>query len=206
MKCFPLFAAICAVALSAETTKTASAATITDIITFTASGFEAGAPVDPVIGSFTVTFDPTATEVVIGTSVVVNSINVAGGGTPFFLWAPSSDFGAVLTVCSSADPFPMCGVGAGENSYLIGVEHFESTPRFHNVAYGTTSNPVQVFETFYWLDIDYYRPRSWPGRRCWTSWTDLGKRWPHRLVATAEEDRLNIRHNAQVVCGQPPRQ
>jgi hypothetical protein len=148
MKCFPLFAAICAVALSAETTKTASAATITDIITFTASGFEAGAPVDPVIGSFTVTFDPTATEVVIGTSVVVNSINVAGGGTPFFLWAPSSDFGAVLTVCSSTDPFPMCGVGAGENSYLIGVEHFESTPRFHNVAYGTTSNPVQVFETF----------------------------------------------------------
>jgi hypothetical protein len=148
MKCFLWLAAICAVALSAETTKTASAATITDIITFTASGFEAGAPVDPVIGSFTVTFDPTATEVVIGTSVVVNSINVAGAGTPFFLWFPSSDFGAVLTVCSSAVSFPLCSVGAGGNGYAIGVEHFESTPRFHNVAYGSTLNPVQVFETF----------------------------------------------------------
>jgi hypothetical protein len=30
-------------------------------------------------------------------------------------------------------------------------------------------------------------------RRCWTSRPDLGERWPARLVATAEEDRLNIR-------------
>src|SRR5262249_21621696 len=33
---------------------------------------------------------------------------------------------------------------------------------------------------------------------------DLGGRWPSRLVATAAEDRLSFRHNAQVVCdGQP---
>jgi hypothetical protein len=25
-----------------------------------------------------------------------------------------------------------------------------------------------------------------------SSWPDLGERWPFRLVATAEEDRLNI--------------
>jgi hypothetical protein len=37
----------------------AYAATITDIISFTASGFGAGAPVDPVIGTFTITLDPT---------------------------------------------------------------------------------------------------------------------------------------------------
>jgi probable HAF family extracellular repeat protein len=29
-------------------------------------------------------------------------------------------------------------------------------------------------------------------RRCWPSRPDLGERWPSRLVATAEEDRLGI--------------
>src|SRR5262249_55797860 len=45
-----------------------------------------------------------------------------------------------------------------------------------------------------------------------TSRPDLGERWPSRLVATAEEDRLNIRHQStHVVCsdhalsGQPGR-
>jgi hypothetical protein len=50
MKSFPLFAAICAVALSAEATKTANAITITETINFTASGFSPFALVDPVIG------------------------------------------------------------------------------------------------------------------------------------------------------------
>src|SRR5215831_17124967 len=37
-----------------------------------------------------------------------------------------------------------------------------------------------------------YRPRS--HRRCRTCRPDLGERWLARLVATAEEDRLNISH------------
>ena len=49
MKSFSLFAAICAVALSAEATKAANAATITETINFTAGDFLFGdAPVDPV--------------------------------------------------------------------------------------------------------------------------------------------------------------
>jgi hypothetical protein len=39
-----------------------------------------------------------------------------------------------------------------------------------------------------WLE----RPR--PHRRCWPSRSDLGERWPTRLVATAEEDRLTRFH------------
>jgi hypothetical protein len=119
----------------------AYAATITDIISFTASGFEAGAPVDPVIGSFTITLDPTVDNFA-GTSVVVNSINIPGGGTPFFRYT-ANQLGGLLTVCSSADPFPMCGVGAGINSYAITMENFQSgAPTFGpltNVAYATTS-------------------------------------------------------------------
>jgi hypothetical protein len=137
----------CVLALSGGA---AYAATITDIINFTASGFEAGAPVDPVIGSFTITLDPTVDNLA-GTSVVVNSINIPGDSTPFFRYLAST-FGGRLTVCSSADPFPMCGVEAGINSYAISMENFQSgAPTFNgslsNVVYGSTSNPVQVFES-----------------------------------------------------------
>jgi hypothetical protein len=53
-----LLSAVCAVALSAGAAKTANASTITETINFTANSFPAGAPVNSVIGSFTITFDP----------------------------------------------------------------------------------------------------------------------------------------------------
>jgi hypothetical protein len=122
----------------------AYAATITDIISFTASGFGAGAPVDPVIGTFTITLDPTVDNFA-GTSVVVNSINIPGGGTPFFRYS-ASQLGGLLSVCSSASPFPQCDVGAGVNSYSITMENFQSgAPTFGpltHVAYATTSTFV----------------------------------------------------------------
>jgi hypothetical protein len=47
------------------------------------------------------------------------------------------------------------------------------------------------------------RERSRSHRRCGTSGPHLGKRWPSRLVATAEEDRLSFpsAKSAHVVCG-----
>jgi hypothetical protein len=108
-----------------------------------------------VIGSFTITLDPTVDNLA-GTSVVVNSINVPGDGTPFFRYL-TGVLGGRLTVCSSADPFPMCSVGAGINSYAISMENFQSgAPTFGNlsdVAYATTS--TFVLESSYWLDISY---------------------------------------------------
>jgi hypothetical protein len=38
-------------------------------------------------------------------------------------------------------------------------------------------------------------PAAVPHRRCRTSGPDVGKRWHSRLVATAEEDGLNIKGN-----------
>jgi hypothetical protein len=145
MKCFPVFAAICALAFGAETTKTANAATITDIITFTASDFfPPSAPVDPVTGSFTITFDPTVDNPA-GTSVVVNSINIPGGSTPFFRYF-TSQVGGLLSVCSSADPFPQCNVTSGIDSYSIQIANFQSAPTFFNLAYATTET-TSVFES-----------------------------------------------------------
>jgi hypothetical protein len=47
----------------------------------------------------------------------------------------------------------------------------------------------------------YAKQCSRPNCRFWTAGADRGVRWISRLVATAAEDRLNIRHDAQVVCG-----
>src|SRR5262245_1112470 len=81
MKSFALFAAICALALGAEAPKTASAGTITETINFTASGFHSftpgfSVPVDPVIGSFTITLDPTITT--IGTTITLKPTSSHG--------------------------------------------------------------------------------------------------------------------------------
>jgi hypothetical protein len=76
---------------------------------------------------------------------VVNSINIPGGGTPFFRYS-ASQLGGLLSVCSSASPFPQCDVGAGVNSYSITMENFQSgAPTFGpltHVAYATTSTFV----------------------------------------------------------------
>ena len=46
------------------------------------------------------------------------------------------------------------------------------------------------------------KSRHQAGRRRWPSWSDLGERWPSRLVATAAENRLNFRRNPHtLVCG-----
>ena len=81
MKAPYLITAICAVALSAEATKTANAAMITETINFTATGFLAGAPVNPVIGSFTITLDP-AVLVQRATTVAFNEVNITPSAIP----------------------------------------------------------------------------------------------------------------------------
>lgn len=65
----------------------ASAATVTDLVTFSASGFSAGAPVDPVVGSFTITFDP-AVSVTDASTITLNSLNIALGSTLVFTNSP----------------------------------------------------------------------------------------------------------------------
>jgi hypothetical protein len=87
MKSFPLlYAAICAVALSAEATKAANAITITETINFTASGFSPFALVDPVIGSFTITLDPAVPvpPPTMGTTITLNNVNIMPSANPLF--------------------------------------------------------------------------------------------------------------------------
>jgi hypothetical protein len=101
-------AAACVLALGAGP---ANAAMITETINFTASGFLASAPVNPVIGSFTITLDPTV-FVQRATTVTLNDVNITPSGiAPMFDYIPSIN-GGFLSVCSTA-ALPGCTVSAG---------------------------------------------------------------------------------------------
>jgi hypothetical protein len=119
-----LAAAGCALALSVASAK---AATITETINFTASGFQPpGAPVDPVMGSFTITLDPTV-DTSFATTITFNNVNITlGASAPFFFYVANSSGGS-LTVCSPAFP-ASCGETAGFNAFDVRMVNFQSTP------------------------------------------------------------------------------
>jgi len=148
MKTFALFAAIFALALGAEATKVASAATITETIDFTASDFTpSGAPVDPVIGSFTITLDPTM-MILGGTTLTLNVNLTLSTIPPFFDYFPASGgFASDLFVCSSAED-QHCGLTTGTNSFFVQIPGFPSTPTFFDSAYAQSSVPGREFLTF----------------------------------------------------------
>jgi hypothetical protein len=144
MKFLPFFAAICALALGAEATKTASAVPITETINFSASGFQTGAPVDPVIGAFTITLDPTI-NITGGTTITLDNVNITPSTLP-----PTFDYssgsGGVLDLCSPPTPL-RCGAALGTNSFFVTIHNFQSTPTFSFLAYAQSSAPDLAFST-----------------------------------------------------------
>ena len=125
----------CALAVSIGGTK---AATITETINFTASGFQpAGAPVNPVTGSFTITLDPTV-NTSFATTITFNNVNITpGASAPFFFYVANSSGGS-LTVCSPAFP-ASCGETAGFNAFDVRMVNFQSTPTFFDLTYSQSS-------------------------------------------------------------------
>jgi hypothetical protein len=79
------FAFACAVALATTgADKLANATTITETIDFTGSDFTPSAPIDPVIGAFTITLDPTI-SITGGTTVTLDNVNITPSTiAPFF--------------------------------------------------------------------------------------------------------------------------
>ena len=129
-----LAAAGCALALSVASAK---AATITETINFTASGFQPpGAPVDPVMGSFTITLDPTVDTHSPPPLRSITNITL-GASAPFFFYVANSSGGS-LTVCSPAFP-ASCGETAGFNAFDVRMVNFQSTPTFFDLAYSQSS-------------------------------------------------------------------
>ena len=125
-----------------------SAATITETINFTASSFNAGAPVDPVIGAFTITLDPTVdtpfTLPPVGTAITLDNVNITpGANAPSFFYSANLS-GGFLTVCSPA--FNGCGETAGFNGFTVRMINFQSTPTFLDLSYAQSS-VANIFST-----------------------------------------------------------
>jgi hypothetical protein len=135
MKSFGLTLAACLIALSVET---AGASPITDAISFNATNFSpSGAPVDPVTGSFTVTFDPTVNG---SGSVTLNTplnINVGAIGFEYF----ASNLGGELIIGSLQSGIGV--VSAGSDEFFLVGRNFQSTPTLTDFVYsqvGETAN------------------------------------------------------------------
>jgi hypothetical protein len=145
MKNISLGAFAFAVALAATgASKPVNAATITETINFTASGFQTGAPVDPVIGAFTITLDPTI-NITGGTTITLDNANITPSTFP-----PTFDYstgsGGVLDLCSPPTPL-RCGSASGTNSFFVTLNNFQSTPTFSFLAYAQSSAPDLNFST-----------------------------------------------------------
>jgi hypothetical protein len=121
------------------------AATITETVNFTASGFGAGAPVDPVIGSFTFTFDPTVfTEE--NTTIAFNNLNITPSVTRALYFDYNPNAGGLLQVCSSAgSPLQSCFALPGTNSFFFRIIDFETTPTLFEFVYAQSSTQAGTF-------------------------------------------------------------
>jgi hypothetical protein len=135
-------AVVCAVALGTEATKTAHATTITETINFTATSFVSFGPnpslVDPLIGSFTITLDPTIITD-HGTTVSWGNLNITPPSAPFFIYTPAG--GGILQVCSSSVPAG-CVLTPGMNNLSLIVHDFQTTPTFNRLDYTQASAPL----------------------------------------------------------------
>jgi hypothetical protein len=130
----------------------AMAATVTDDVTFSATSFSGGpppsysggtAPVDPVTGSFTITFDPTQTYL-NSTGITLNTQNISLDSSLVFDYSPSAylvngtPFAAgELVVGGSSDGAANVLLESGNADFYLQVLTFASTPTFNQLGYVT---------------------------------------------------------------------
>jgi hypothetical protein len=133
----------------------AHAAMITETINFTASNFGSGdfnvtpflfntvsPPADPVVGSFTITFDPTVPSY-NNTAIVMNSLNLVQEGP--FAFNSDTNF---ITIGSLADGEACCmSPTIYGNDFYMEMFLSGTTPTFNLFAYTQASNPGIGFST-----------------------------------------------------------
>jgi hypothetical protein len=125
----------------------ANAAIVSDLVTFTASGFTSAfgqtVPTDPVTGSFTITFDPTQTYTDQQAGITLNSLNISLGSALAFDYSPTGNTNG------AADELVVGGAqdGAGSvylsptvyDDFYLHILTYSSTPTFQQVGYTTSS-------------------------------------------------------------------
>jgi hypothetical protein len=138
-------------------TGAANAALVHDVVTFTASDFNIdvgpdSAPVDPVSGSFTISFDPTLsyTDETAGITLTSGSLNIALGSTLSFSYnAPTSMLPATtLVVGGISDGAQQVFYSPSSDDFWLFINDFTTAPSFDQVGYSQTSvSAANLFDT-----------------------------------------------------------
>ena len=123
---------------------TARANTITLNYDFSASGFPSGAPVDPVTGSFSVTFDDTIIDTDETSGIVVSNLNIPLDSAPAFRYHQSGD---VLYIGGSANG--VFGFPPGTDDFAMAISGASTpSPNLFVFSYTTTSFNATDFRSF----------------------------------------------------------
>jgi hypothetical protein len=121
----------------------ATASTMTYDVTFSSPYFDVGAPVNPVTGSFTITFDPTQTYT-NATSVTMTSLNIALGSAPGFDYP----YGAPDLLVVGGLENGVLGVAAGTNDFVLVIQEFTTHPFLSGMQLQYSQAGTTVWNTF----------------------------------------------------------
>ena len=116
----------------------AGAAIIGNTYGFSVGGFGAGAPVDPVIGSFTITFDNSA-EIVNSTSgITLDGLNLTLSSPISFTYFDSTNISFPDTLFVGGLQNGANALVSGTNDFGVGISSISSQPVFFALAYSQT--------------------------------------------------------------------
>ncbi len=146
-----------AVMLALLATSPANASVMTYDVTFSAVNFSTGvgvdsAPVDPVVGSFEITFDPALDYTNATAGITLNSLNIALGSAISFNYHPGADGGfpaGTLRVGGIQVDTDTVDFAPSTNDFWLHIEGFLSTPVVEQLGYSQTS--VSSANLFYTL-------------------------------------------------------
>lgn len=135
----------------------ANAATVSDLVTFTASGFTSAfgqaAPTDPVNGSFTITFDPTMTYTDETVGITLKSLNITLDSALSFDYSPTGNPNGLadeLVVGGLADGAASVQYSPPTNDFWLHIYTFTASPTFQQVGY---SNTFTTDENLFYTDF-----------------------------------------------------
>jgi PEP-CTERM motif len=122
----------------------ANAALVHDLVTFSASNFTIGegpdpAPVDPVTGSFTISFDPTLTYTDQIAGITLDSLNIALGSSLSFSYSTTGGLAGVLVVGGVQDTAASVQYSPSTNDFWLFIGDFATAPTFTQLGYTQTA-------------------------------------------------------------------
>jgi hypothetical protein len=136
---------------------TSVAATVTDLVTFSANSFNATGgtvPTDPVNGSFTITFDPTQTYTDSTSGITLNGLNISLGSSLAFDYSPTSQtvdgvtyLPGELVVGGITDGAGMVQFSPATDDFWLFVNTFATSPTFLQVGYAQVAAGNNLFFT-----------------------------------------------------------